>query len=101
MSSEKITLTFMKQRCPVWFGPDEMKFFGTRIESAITTLPDGSALFITSDGRGKVSRKYSLRWFSKCNRTGAWKVETTGAGFRAYGTLPHALAALNRMASEY
>ena len=85
-----------------FFDRDTMRFFRSRVSPPVLVLPDGSALFITSeqfrDHRGYVeTRKYTVRhaWVG-CQAGQAepsFNVDEDEAGFQGYDTLSRARTA--------
>lgn len=75
-----------------WFDWSTMRFFRTRLcPNTVKGLPDGGALFVTSECGPDRVRRYSVR---RAHPRGA--VSTIG-GFQAYATRAQAFAALRNI----
>lgn len=93
---------------PVWFSSGNMRFFGTRVlERTFVALPNGDALFITSDftGFSRVGRGYSVRhasWVRHEKVEGAWRGEmnTVEGGVSVHPTRAAAVKALRAAAAD-
>ncbi len=91
---------------PVWFSSSNMKFFGTRVlERTFVALPNGDALFLTSDytGFARVARGYSVRHASwaASEFKGAWRGEMdTVGGVSTHSTRAAAVKAMRAAAAD-
>jgi hypothetical protein len=68
----------------VWFSAGTMRWFRSRVSSRIYPLPDGGALFISSEQVNSTPRKYTIR---RARPGGT--IDTVGA-FQAHRTLARA-----------
>lgn len=75
-----------------WFDPETMRFFSSRIQATIYPMPDGSALFVSSERGPDNIRKYSVR-VAKPDGS----IDTIGE-FQQYRTGRAAHAAARRLA---
>ena len=82
-SSMESTIDIFNNAGSRWFSPQNMRFHRTRIlHSTFCTLPDGRALFITSDRDYADGRAYSVRLAS-------WYTDDDGRNRPDMETLEH------------
>lgn len=88
-----------------WFSSANMRFFGTRVlEATFTAMPNGDAMFVTSDYTGfdRTRRGYTVRHASWSVVPGgnAGEMNTVAGGVGAYATRAAAVKALRAAAAD-
>ena|SRR5271165_2496012 len=80
-----------------YFEADTMRFFRSRVSSEVEPLPNGGALFITSEQNhgwgGPYPRLFSIR---RCNPDGS--IDTVG-DFQAYATRARAITMTRKLSA--
>ena len=95
-----MTWNTLKERHPIWFAPEAMRFFSSRLLGAPAATPDGSAYFVTSERCSyDHPRLYSVR-VSRKDESGRWQIDTIGAGFQGYTSARAARTAMRQIMRE-
>lgn len=95
-----MTWNTLKERHPIWFAPEAMRFFSSRLLGAPVPGPEGSVYFVTSERCSyDRPRLYSVR-VSRKDEAGRWQIDTIGAGFQGYTSARSARNAMRQIMRE-
>lgn len=91
----------IKEACPLWFSPNSMKFFNSRVHEAVYSGP-GGVYFVTSEQDQShlitYTRKYTVRQFHP--KVGSNCAYISNIDFQAHDTRQQAHAEAKYLAED-